>query len=537
MAGVIATRGQISAILQAQWRSMWNRLPRITKGNIALAVLLGLFWYGIFAAMGFGAAAFASQPDALHYLPIVFSGGLAIALIYWQIIPLLTVSAGSSLELRNLVIYPIPDRALFGIEALLRISTGIEVLIVLLGASVGCLLNPLLPKWAPAGFLLFVVFNVVLAVGVRDALLRLLARRYVREVAWLIFFLMAAGPQMAILLLRKQHVQAMVAHVPTWFLPWTACARIASGLADPRAWIVIAAWIALAYGFGRWQFARSLREVELSRPQIESAGAGRALSWLFAWPAWLFRDPLGGLVEKEIRTLARAPRFRLAFIMGFSFGLVIWVPVAMQHGREAWIRQNFLTVAMAYAVLLLADVLYWNIFGVDRSAAQAWFIYPISLRTVILAKNITTAFFTALDVAVVLVICILLRLPTSPLQIAESLPACLLMGIYLLAVGNLSSAYNPRAADLSQAFRRSGAGKTQWVGLLAFVLAGIPLALASLARYAFDSEWAFFGVIAFMLALGGYLYFLSVETAERVIRERRESALEALSRAASPIAG
>lgn len=534
MAGV---NGQTAAILEAQWRSLWNRLPRITKGNIALAIVLGVFWYGLFAAMGFGVAAFASSPESVHYLGPAFGIGMMIALLYWQVIPLLTVSAGSSLELRNLIIYPIPTRALFGIEVLLRTTTGIEIMIVLAGASIGCLLNPMLPKWTPVGFLLFVIFNVLLAAGIREALLRIMARRYIREIVWLVFFMLCALPQMLILIARKQHLRPMLEKLPVWFLPWTACANIAAGIADPRAWTVIAAWIVAAYAFGRWQFGRSLREVELSRPQMESAGTGKALGWLFAWPASLFRDPLAGLVEKEVRTLARAPRFRLAFVMGFSFGLLIWVPVAAEHGREAWIHQNFLIVAMAYAVLLLADVLYWNIFGVDRSAAQSYFVYPVSLRSVIVAKNITTAFFTVLDVAVVLVICLVLRLNASPLQIAESVPACILMGVWLLAAGNLSSAYNPRAADLSQAFRRSGGRKVQWIGLAGFLLAGIPLAIASLARYAFDSEWAFFAVIAVMLAVGFYFYWLSVETAERVLLERRERVMEALSRAASPIAG
>jgi ABC-2 type transport system permease protein len=322
-----------------------------------------------------------------------------------------------------------------------------------------------------------------------------------------------------------------------WFLPWTAAARIASGAASPVAWTVIAVWIAAVYLFGRRQFDRSLREVELSRPQLENAGAGRAFGWLLSWPSSVFPDPLGALAEKELRVLARAPRFRLAFIMGFSFGLMIWTPMAFQHGRDSWIRQNFLAVAMMYAVLLLADVLYWNIFGLDRTAAQSYFVYPARVRSVILAKNVATGFFTAIDAGIVLVVCLIIRIPMRPLQAAEAVVICTLIAVWLLAVGNLVSVWNPRAADMSQAFRRTSGVKVQWAGLLGFLVAGVPVSLAYVARFALDTELAFFGTLGFMLLIGAYVWWLSVETAERILTERRESTLAALSRLSTPISG
>jgi len=534
--GAATTWNQTAAILQAYWRGSWNRLPRITKGNIAMAVLLGVLWYGMFVALAFGAYAVAADRTSVQILPFIFSGGLFMAMAFWQIAPLISASTGSSLQLRQLVVYPVPTNALFTIEAMLRVSTGVEILIVLAGASAGCLRNPLLPIWSPLGFLLFIVFNVLLAAGIREALNRLFARKYVREAVVLLFVLAAILPQSMVLLSRNAHLRHIANSVPLWYLPWTACARIAAGAHEPRAWMVIALWTAAAWTFGRWQFSKSVREVELERPQLESAGAGRRLAWLFQWPSAVFRDPLGGLVEKEIRMLARAPRFRLAFIMGFSFGIIIWVPLSMQRDAGSWIRANFLTVVMAYAVLLLADVLYWNIFGIDRTAAQSYFIYPIPLRSVILAKNVATVFYTVLDVAIVMVVCLLVRLKLTPLQFSESLGACALICVFLVALGNLVSAYNPRAADLNQAFRRVGGVKMQWIGMAAFMCAGIPISMAYLARYAFDTEWAFFGVIVFMLGVGGYLYTLSVDTAQRVVSERKEQALEALSRGSSPIA-
>ena len=41
----------------------------------------------------------------------------------------------------------------------------------------------------------------------------------------------------------------------------------------------------------------------------------------FRLPSLVLPDPLAAIVEKELRSLARTPRFRTVFIMGFTFGL------------------------------------------------------------------------------------------------------------------------------------------------------------------------------------------------------------------------
>jgi hypothetical protein len=38
---------------------------------------------------------------------------------------------------------------------------------------------------------------------------------------------------------------------------------------------------------------------------------------------------MGAIVEKELRSLARTPRYRMVFVMGFSFGLMVGYDVEM----------------------------------------------------------------------------------------------------------------------------------------------------------------------------------------------------------------
>ena len=61
---------------------------------------------------------------------------------------------------------------------------------------VGALLNPGLPKRGAWGVALFVLFNLFLAVGLRDLLSRVLARKRIRELGFLLLVMCGALPQM-----------------------------------------------------------------------------------------------------------------------------------------------------------------------------------------------------------------------------------------------------------------------------------------------------------------------------------------------------
>src|SRR5207302_1761622 len=157
----------------------------------------------------------------------------------------------------------------------------------------------------------------------------------------------------------------------------------------------------------RRQFERTLRsDGAASAPRHAAAKRADRMEWFFRWPNFLFKDPVAAIVEKEIRFLTRASRFRMVFVMGFSFGLILWWPMAFgrHHGSFTFMSQNFIAVVSLYAVLLLSDVLFWNSFGFDRSAAQLYFVVPVATQTVLLAKNLAAAFFVLLETTFALAI-------------------------------------------------------------------------------------------------------------------------------------
>src|SRR5437667_6883675 len=161
---------QVRAIVWAQWRTLRNYLPRSNKITFWLTGFFGLVWYGGFAFLALFTGILFSKSDELHFIHTVLPTALLICFLYWQLIPILMASMGSSLEIKKLLVYPIPRGKLFTLEVMLRISTGAEMLLLLIGAGVGLLLNRHIPKWGPLSLVFFVAFNLFCSAGVRDLL-------------------------------------------------------------------------------------------------------------------------------------------------------------------------------------------------------------------------------------------------------------------------------------------------------------------------------------------------------------------------------
>jgi ABC-2 type transport system permease protein len=527
------------AIVWAQWRTLRNYLPRSNKAGAIFTGLLTTVWYGSFAFLAWMSAIVLARTDQVEFIRGVLPSALFMCFLYWQVIPILMASMGSSLDIKKLLVYPIPKGELYALEVLLRVSTGIEMLLLLTGAGIGLLLNPVIPFWAPATLVGFVIFNLLFSAGIRDLLVRLMARKRVREIVIFLFVLAAALPQFILRTGSNTWLRRLFDGEPSPFWPWTATARLAQGHFSWTSLGAVTGWILAAYVFGRWQFEQGLK-FDAREAASKGASPGRRasrLEWWYRFPNSLFRDPLAALIEKELRSLSRTPRFRLVFLMGFSFGLLIWAPMAFGRGisDHSLITENYLTFVSVYALLLLSDALFWNCFGFDRSAVQVYFVAPVKMSTVLIGKNLAAIAWVLLEITAIAVVCALLRLPMSGLQILEAVAVTCVVTLLILSIGNLSSFYNPRPVNPVKSFRTAASGRTQAMLMLAFPISLIPVALAYIARYAFYTEWAFFGVLFFGALVGGIIYSYSMGLALKAAEERKERFLTALSRGDGPI--
>jgi ABC-2 type transport system permease protein len=156
---------------------------------------------------------------------------------------------------------------------------------------------------------------------------------------------------------------------------------------------------------------------------------------------------------------------------------------------------------------------------------------------VLIAKNIASASFILLEVTVVALVCMALRLPVTIGRLTEAYSVTLVLALYLMAIGNLGSIYYPRPMNPAQSWRSGAAGRFQALLLLIYPVVSLPIALAYLAEYAFDSGLAFYAVLAFGAVLGVIVYWVAMDSAVSAAMQRREQLVGALSQGEGPISG
>jgi ABC-2 type transport system permease protein len=531
----------VQAILWAQWRSLMNFRRGAGFASWILPSLAVLIWYGFWAGLSVIAAFVFASHTWVEMIRPALPGALLVVCLYWQLAPLMAASLGASIDLKKLLVYPVPHRQLFGVEVLLRVSTCIEMLMLCAGAAIGLWRNSALPNRAAViAFVPFVFSNLFLAAGLRNQLERLMSRRRFREVAVLTIVLAAALPQVLFLTGLPAPLRNLFLGGHLGWYPWSVTARLALGSVSAGAVAALVGWTVFAWLFGRWQFERSLQfdfEAAQSEGRKTSAGVSR-MDAVYRLPALLFRDPMAAVVEKELRSLSRTPRFRLVFIMGFTFGLLIFLPVLLRGsaGRSAGLPTDHLAMVGAYALLLLGDVGFWNVFGFDRAATQLYYLQPVKISRVLVGKNVATAIFVFLEMTAIAGVWALVRLPVTPFKVLEAFAVTLVLSLFLLGTGNLCSIYYPRAVNPERSTGAGSAGRVRALLLLIYPVAGFPVLLAYGARYAFQSQLAWWSVLGVVAALGAGFYWVALDTAVAKAEERRDLLLEALSRGEGPLA-
>jgi ABC-2 type transport system permease protein len=528
---------QVLAIALAQLRISRNHLPRTGIGTVLLWLVTAL-WYGIFASMAvFLAVEIPTIPrsDLTRWL----APGFLCVFLFWQTVPLLTLSSGWSLELKKIQIYPIRTGALFGLETLLRISSAPEMIIVLTGVAAGLLRRSDVPRFAPLTLILFVAFNLFMQLGIRDLILRSFERSRLREVFAVLIISIGVMPQLVLRTTIGRTLKPYFLGVAgSGFFPWQQAASLSLGVLDPRNIFSSVLWTAAAFLFARWTFAKSL----LGEDAFQTASDGRVgpeQSTKFRLAAALaspFRDPLSALIEKEITSLVRMPRFRVVYATSCLLGLLIFIPAVIRSEHASgFFERNLVPMVSAYGLLILGETLLLNVFGLDRTAAQIYFAAPLQLRVVLVAKNFVAIWFVLIQNMIIALIATSLRPSLTRLDLAAGLMVCAVLAIFLLTAGNLISVVAARPVDPRETFKKQSSAKIQLWTLGATLVLFFLVGFAFLARYAFHSTGVFFAVLAGEFAFGLIVYLFGLENAVQRGMRDKELLLQALSKSGSPL--
>ena len=531
----------ILAILRAQLLSL--RGMGMTRGAARwFGAIPALLYYGFWTMGAFGVFAFCRSVTDAKVLEPALSGGLLAVMLYWQIAPVITASMGASLNLQKLIVYPISLDKLFAVEVVLRFFTVGEMLLVVSAAATGMLLNPVYGGWKAASWivpstLFFILLNLIMAAGVRSLIERGFKRKGMREASMLLFVLLCVSPGVIVGL--KIPVQRVVAYLPLHgFFPWAVTSQIWIGQATLQGTVALVLWFALAYRFARRQFYSSLREDPFAGRSPSKSAKTRAFSVeiLFNLPNRFLKDPLAALVEKELRALSRCAGFRLAFVMGFSFGILVFLPQAIgQRTKSTFMTEHFLAVVSIYSLMLIGYYTFLNAFGYDRSAAQFYFAAPVPFQRVLVAKNIVAVFIQFIEVAIITLVYVFVPLAFRPFAVAEAFLVTSVSCLYVFAVGNITSVRFPLPMDPDRMARGASSRSKNALLMLFFPIAFLPIGLAYWARYVFKSDLIFFGMLLVAGLIGGIIYWVSMGSAVAFSVSRREEMIASLSRSDGPL--
>ncbi|MCC6263131.1 MAG: hypothetical protein IT169_06100 [Bryobacterales bacterium] len=522
---------QALVVLRAQLQMYRNLLGRRGAAATIFNFLATGTWYLVAAVLAYLAGAFFSSltdlRQAMHVLVVVLFGVTA----YWQLAPVISVSFGLALDLKRLLIFPIRPNQYFLIELLLCLPTSVEVLLVSLGVMTGLILNPLIPNWLVVMTgILFLCFNIFLNVALRTLVAKVSGKRVWRELLLVFMLAMVIAPQFLLATHSddRNWLERLTAFDAYNVLPWSAAASAFTGAAMPSSLVSLGVWALVALAGARGLFFRSLHAEAESTPDTAASRSGsRAHADPRAWMARLlgkpFPQPFSSLIEKEFLTFMRSPRFLTVFIMGFTFGIAVFLPMAIGAGDSPGvISRNFLTAVTAYAILLMSETAFWNIFGLDRRAAQMFFFLPVNLRTVFIAKNVVTFFIICIQVFVISLVCALIGLKVTLQGVAEAFIAAIVLAINMFAVGNQSSVRYPSGVNPEQSWNSTSKAKYRVVLMLLFPIISLPTSLAYLARWAFHSEGAFYAGMAVSGMIAIIFYLVSLDSAIEYATTKRE---------------
>jgi len=523
---------QANALIALRARLWWRRLVhgrqwvRIAVG--AVAALVGAMFSGSLCLVILDVTRSIRQsPEALRDLggPLsIFASWVALALAGRVWFGLVALAQNQSfLDPRRFRSFPVSPRLLSAINFAALLFDPLWLMLYPPLIAIALALSRLPGAPSGASMLLAEAFAVWATVGVLHlgaAVAAMFDARPLLRRGFSVLLVLAGfvGFQLSAANPGQHGLQALFAPERWDLMRWTPpgwTARMAQALSAGRP-LETATFSLLLFllGFLSSLGAHALSQRELLRPaepvRVSARGA-RADGWRLP----LAPGALSTLFEKEAKTVVR---------MGWLQFVV--VPVAyLLLVRAVLPGPEPLLIAAVYAHLGVLEIAT-NAFGRDLDAARAWFLWPVSLRSVLAAKN-AVAYLFSLAIFLLLALVAAVSAQLTAGQFLVGILAHAAVFPLLATFGNAISVYFPVPVRGARLRRMRGTGP---IG--ARLAAMLLLAGAAWAPYAMSQALGFHLYAAYAGELIALLlaYPALLGAAARLAEERRELLLGALAR-------
>jgi ABC-2 type transport system permease protein len=537
-------RTQYAALTRMRLQMLVNSLrSKRASFDLAARIIRITFFLvvGLVIGTGLGVSAFQITKDnELRLLPLLFWP----VMMLWQLAPVVLASFQEPVDLTLLLRFPVSfgsyalDYLVFGLFDASSILGGF----CLVGICAGMVwARPELAGWAAVMAILFAAFNVLLTRMVFAWLDRWLAQRKTREVLGMVFLFLILGAQALNPALYAKHGQPSRQTLTAMLHAAHEANRVQRVSPPGLASLVIGeaqhghetlavaslgglALYALAAGSLlcvrlRAQYrGESMGEAPQRAAKAEAAGR----------PGFDLSGPMGAVVEKELRYLARSGVMLYSLVAPL---VMLFILGRGGNGTGPGFGARYaLPIGITYGFLGLTRLVY-NSLGGEGAGIQLYFMSPTPMRTVMLAKNVVHLVLFAVELAIVCTI-VVFRFGLPDAQMLAATGCWLLFALPVqLAAGNALSIMMGYRMTLTRMSREQGATGN---GLLSLLIQLLVFAIGAGAYFALVhfGEAQLAAPVFLVLAVGGATAWVrGLKNADAMAARRREALIESLARA------
>lgn len=463
------------------------------------------------------------RPDLIDIL-------LWAVLFVWQFAPVLVEGYSPGLNFREVARYPVSFRTYYLLNGAYGLCDPAAITCVLWLASIWAAILLMQPAWAllaAMGLVLFGVFNLLLNRVIIGFFDRFQSTRRGRERMVLVMFLLIMLPQL-LQFATGNWTNFRVLKPPAWLLQTLPALRefsppgltlhLFAGRTMPVLWTAggLALYAICTGLLLRWQ----LRAIYQGEIYSEGSKVRRVLKVQPGWRLPFVDEVTSAIIEKELRYLRQSSRLVLQLIYPpIIFMLLAFNPA----GHKMFFSRSpeAMLGGMAWFILLTVPNMAYNTFGTDKEGFGRWLLSPLSIKKVLLGKNVMHGvLLSGIFVLAEGVIIVAARPRVLPLAIVTA--AFFAVLAIQFSVGNLISVYWPRRIELTQMNSKMVSNAAGLTGMLIMLALSAVGGLIAALTWMWQLPWLPLAASVAILVASVKLYFYLLDRAARYTWEHIE---------------
>jgi ABC-2 type transport system permease protein len=551
------TRSQFAAIAWLRWRIFLNSFRRKggggeIVGRIIIYLVFGSFILMLVAGAGIGAYYFAANGLLEHTSWILWA-----IFILCQLLNIQLGQPGTTFDPTQLIRFPLGVRTFVVIRPFFGLLTPANILGTLMSFAVFVGVTIALPGlslYALVGLAIFAAANVLFSRMVFAWVDRWLSTRRAREIFTGLIFAFSLGIQWANFTFNPaynhhhthgvshqrlqfaqgiyQHAHPLLAYLPPELITSSLLAAHRSAI---PAYLGDTLGCAVFAGIFFAVFAMRMR-IEYRGENISDAANAIAPA-AKKTPPLPHRAPAGG-----IALAAPAPVSRLGFLpptiaamlpkeflylrrnTGVLYGLVMPIFLVLILASKFASRGNALWVfpaAVAYTLLAVGPLSY-NSFGLEATGAQLYFLAPVHLRDILLAKNLFSFVLAFVEIFLVfIIICYVAGAPSLPIALSAMLWAAGTLAVNTI-FGNRRSITTPKKINPQRMANKQASPVSGFISLGIMMASSTIAALLFAITFFTHTQWLLLPLFALFAGAGIFAYLRSLRGVDSFALSHRE---------------